>query len=251
MKLTRTILQLYFKAQRRLATDGPVGVLRWAVQPIANRGRIKAQRLRQQNDPESAAFDLRHGVDTAGKIELTELKVPADMLRSGQSYQASSVREFTLMMRRLPISPGEFTFIDLGCGKGRVLMLASEMSFARIIGVEYSKELCATAEANHAALRRADLSYPVWELLNMDAGGYEFPSSPLVVYMWNPFDAEVMERVVARLEASLAQHPRPVYVAYLYPKQEACWQGSRLLCTYRDEYGVIYANASSQSGPWS
>jgi SAM-dependent methyltransferase len=50
----------------------------------------------------------------------------------------------------LPIKHEEFTFVDIGCGKGRALFIAAEFPFRRIVGAELAVELAQIARANVA-----------------------------------------------------------------------------------------------------
>jgi tRNA G46 methylase TrmB len=55
-------------------------------------------------------------------------------------------------LNSIPLQPNVFAFIDMGSGKGRALLVASEFPFARIVGVEISRELSGIAETEHHAL---------------------------------------------------------------------------------------------------
>jgi len=112
------------------------------------------------------------------------------------------------MLAHLPIQPSQFTFVDMGCGKGRALMLAAEMSFRRLIGVDLSPELLRIARLNTNGAA---------ELICTDCTNFVFPSEATVVFMFNPFWEDVMAQVVSNLERSLASHPRDVYVTYYRP----------------------------------
>ena len=66
---------------------------------------------------------------------------------------------------------GDFTFIDMGSGKGRVLFVAAERPFRSIQGVEYDAGLHRQAEDNIA---RSSRKLSRIELHNVDASQYEF-----------------------------------------------------------------------------
>src|SRR5690242_3123851 len=99
-------------------------------------------------------FDLRHGLDTAGYLSKRDLVTghPHDAYLTGYSAVAPSV--FRQMCRRWVDTLAArgrvqaFSFIDVGAGKGRALLLASELPFRKIIGVELSKELARIAAHN-------------------------------------------------------------------------------------------------------
>jgi tRNA G46 methylase TrmB len=63
-------------------------------------------------------------------------------------YQPTDPALFQEIMASLPIEFEQFTFVDLGSGKGRTLLMASEYPFKRIVGVELIAELHRAAEEN-------------------------------------------------------------------------------------------------------
>ena len=70
-------------------------------------------------------------------------------------YEATSFGKFSRAMEILAPRYEGFTFVDLGSGKGRVLLLAALRPFRRVIGVEISASLHTRAQANVEALRGA------------------------------------------------------------------------------------------------
>ena len=95
------------------------------------------------------SFDERFGTDTAGSIEPAQLGID-DVERRKQAilYLPSPAKVTNWMLDNVGIDPRTFTFVDIGCGKGRVLLIASERPFQRLLGVEISAELCAIARRN-------------------------------------------------------------------------------------------------------
>jgi hypothetical protein len=129
----------------------------------------------------------------------------------------------------LPISFEDFTFIDIGSGKGRTLLLASEFPFLRIIGIELLDTLHRAAEENiRDYCARADPRAKI-ESLAMDACEFEFPPDPLVVYLFHPLPETSLRRVVGKLEQSLARVPREVWLVYHNPVLEQALSASKLL----------------------
>jgi len=107
-----------------------------------------------------------------------------------------------------------FTFLDLGSGKGRTLLMASDYPFRRIVGVELLPALHTIAVENLSKYKSESQRCFVLESICADATEFPFPDGPLVVYLFNPFPESGMRRVVANLEQTLRAHPRPVYVLY-------------------------------------
>lgn len=162
-------------------------------------------------------YDREYGVDTAGVIDASDLGP------SGHGYQAMHPTPFRDVMNQLPIDFAKSLFVDLGCGKGRQLLLASEFPFRRVVGVEYARGLQVVAENNLRIYRGAARECRNCEVLCMDAAEYLIPSEPMVICMYNPFGAGVMREVVANVRRSLQAAPRVVFVVYFNPVVSFLW----------------------------
>jgi hypothetical protein len=121
------------------------------------------------------------------------------------------------MMASLPVAFDTFTFVDLGSGKGRTLLMASEYPFRKIVGVELIAELHGAAEENIRAYHSATQRCSQIEAVCTDACEFVFPAAPLVLYLFNPLPESALRRLIASLEKSLAANPRPLYVLYHNP----------------------------------
>jgi SAM-dependent methyltransferase len=168
------------------------------------------------------AFDRKHGTDTGGLIPLYKFSIRSLNARFAGPYRATDVDDLTDAIRFLDESLGDFVFIDLGCGKARTVLVAVELGFGRAIGVEFAEELVAIARANIAKTQARNAT-----IILGDATEYEFPDANLVVYLYNPFSAELMRRVVDNLEAHLRDFKeRKLYVIYKYPRCAAMFDES-------------------------
>ena len=114
----------------------------------------------------------------------------------------------------------DFTFIDLGSGKGRTLLMATDYPFRRVMGVELLPSLHAIALENLAAYRAESQKCFALQAVCGDAAEFDFPHEPVVLYLFNPLPKVGLRRVVANLERSLREHPRAVYVLYHNPLLE-------------------------------
>jgi SAM-dependent methyltransferase len=114
----------------------------------------------------------------------------------------------------------DFTFIDLGSGKGRTLLMASDYPFRRILGVELLPSLHEIAQQNLRQYESEAQKCFALEAICADANDFVFPDELLVLYLFNPLPESGMRRVVLNLEQSLRRHPRPVYVLYHNPLLE-------------------------------
>jgi predicted RNA methylase len=160
---------------------------------------------------DSARFDRKRGIDTSGVVKVSDLTVLEGDVDSGHEYVGTQPRLARWWLSALQEDPSTFTFVDLGSGKGRVLVQAAEHGFRRSVGVEFASQLHESALANAAAVRSRGRFI---EPLLGDAGAFEFPDEPLVVHLNNPFGESVMERVVANLARAYERTPRPIVVVY-------------------------------------
>ena len=161
-------------------------------------------------------FDYRHGTETRRIVELADLRIASPNKERGIRCEPTHTRSFQRLVQllRLPTDGG---FVDFGCGKGRVLIMAAEYGFQRVTGVEFSEELCGVARANVASFLSLSETAPDIRVLHMDAVDYEVQEDDTVFYFFNPFDATVLERVAGRIVASLERVPRRASIIYLNP----------------------------------
>jgi hypothetical protein len=157
-------------------------------------------------------FDFDHGVDTTWAT--VSLRTRIREWLSGGQYQPSEPMLFREIIEALPVPVDGFTFIDLGSGKGRTLLMASSFPFRRIIGMELLEELNVIAVQNIVRYHCDEQRCFALESHAGDARYFEFPSEPTVLYLFNPFPRHIWREVLANLRESVRTAPRPVYVIY-------------------------------------
>ncbi|MBW2173575.1 MAG: class I SAM-dependent methyltransferase [Deltaproteobacteria bacterium] len=118
------------------------------------------------------------------------------------------------ILKELPIDHSEFTFIDYGSGKGRVLLLAAEYPFKRIIGVELSKKLHEIAQNNIKIWKCSNPKCTDIKLCHGDATQFKLPDDPLVIFFFAPFRGIVKDLVVSNIRESFNANPRPIHIVY-------------------------------------
>jgi SAM-dependent methyltransferase len=172
------------------------------------------QRRRRYGDIE---YDWEHRVDTTSAT----LDWRARLLGVFHSrYQATEPALFQEMMAALAIDFADFLFIDLGSGKGRTLLMASEYPFRKIIGVELLPELDQIAQENIRKYSSANQKCRILESICADVCEFEFPAEPIVLYLFNPVSESGLARVIGNLERSLMASPRKAVVLYHNPEHE-------------------------------
>jgi SAM-dependent methyltransferase len=184
-------------------------------------------------------FDTTRHVRTSGLVGRPPASKIVGEIRDSHMYGPVRVANAHAALRDLPLGGAggrdysKYTFIDVGSGKGRVLFVAAEYPFRRVIGVEFSNALHDDALANlkrykYRGRRCADI-----EPVHVDARDFEFPNDNLVIYLFNPFGPEVMERMLANLEMSIKQYPRHVIVVMLWPDHSDVVERMAIMRVYR------------------
>ena len=163
-------------------------------------------------------YDWEHSVDTTRSNVGVSTQFFTGI--TARPYFATEPWLFEQIMQAISVDFSQFTFIDLGSGKGRVLLMAADYPFQRIVGVEFMPELHRAAQKNISGFVSDRQQCRQIETICMDARDFEFPDGPLVVYLFNPFAEATFVAVLENLRQSIEQAPRPIYVAYRFTEHE-------------------------------
>jgi hypothetical protein len=173
---------------------------------------LGVQALMRAEENLTDVYYRRRGLRTTG--------VDLDLNGAGtelMGYVPIRWRPLREMFRYCPITRGD-VLLDYGSGKGRtVVWAAAHYRFRRIIGVELDERLNRSAQANLARWNGRLLCDEV-DFICTDATEYEVPDDVTVIYFFNPFLGSVFEKVVGKIEESLARNPRDLTVLYGHPR---------------------------------
>ena len=167
-------------------------------------------------------FDVLHATDTSGLI-------PGSVIVQGTSAKVEELTAYygvapSILHGLLDIwlyhtspQPIEKTvFLDVGAGKGRAMLLASQFPFLRIEGVELNPILASIAQANislwHNDLQAAALS--PFALHHADATTHPLPPEPTLAFLFHPFELPILRRFLRHVESSQAAHSKPFDLLY-------------------------------------
>jgi predicted RNA methylase len=203
------ISHIGFKLQRAVAKRGVIGTLAAAPGKIIG-GLSRGSKPAKQFNPVHP-FDAEFGTDTSGLItaeELYDSRHRPSIHNTG--FYATAPSLFHQAFARLDIDFERFTFVDLGAGKGRIILLASNLPFQQVLGVEFVPSLQVIATKNISVYQPATRRCQDVECILSDVRDFVFPAAPLVIFMWHPFVGPVFEQVMANL--------REVYLIYLKPE---------------------------------
>ncbi len=196
-------------------------------------------------NPPVHPFDLAHGTDTGGLIPGTQLLTghPSDQHVTAYYGVAPSILRGLIDLwldRTAPPFPVErYTFLDIGAGKGRALILAAQCPFLEVLGVELNPGLAAIARNNIAAALARDgkspqLLAPI-RLLQADALTLTYPETPTLAFLFHPFEAPLLRKLLRSIETHFAARPGQIDIAYVntehgsvldrHPAFHKLWEG--------------------------
>jgi SAM-dependent methyltransferase len=188
-------------------------------QPPSMTIKILQQKLVRTTKPEvdtakpPLPIDKLYGIDTAGIIHTSALRTgnASDFYNFGYAPSVPSV-----IRRAIEKCPdiGQATFVDIGCGKGLPLAVATEYPFRRVIGVELSPLLCAAARENAARIAAAHPGRTPIEIVEGDATTFEIPSGYVIIYLYNSVYPRFLDKLAERFAAHQARGNKIMVIYY-------------------------------------
>jgi SAM-dependent methyltransferase len=187
-----------------------------------HRGDREASRVPDSERSQGRRFDRDYNVTTHAILFLNDLDpdTVGDAGAHATHYQAVPVRDFRALVHALPTAAIESaTFVDAGAGMGRAVLLAAEYPFKQVVGVEISPALYEIALDNLARAPREKRRCRDVRLVRADARMWRYPSGNLVVFLFNPFDAEALRTTLG----SILHRPNAgaTWLLYHTPVEEA------------------------------
>jgi Histone methylation protein DOT1 len=199
---------------QRFKTSGPESAIILIVKnlPRPTREWLTRHRARQHQ-----RFDSKYRVDTQMPVPVSDLEASAPGARFANRYEGTPIAALRKIIRRLRVDWSRFTFIDLGSGKGRVLLIAGQHRFRSVVGVEFSQKLHAIALSNIEVFDELGLTKAKIISFNCDAGDFDFSNiKDKIIFCYNPFSEDLMIRVLDNIERSIRQGGETIFL-YLGP----------------------------------
>jgi SAM-dependent methyltransferase len=161
-------------------------------------------------------FDRQYGIDTSGVVPvemITSDKILSHKINPYGASQPSIIRRAITALG----TTDDYEFIDLGCGKGRAMVVASEFPFRRIAGIELSPDLTKVARRNIATLQRRFPARPPLEAVEGNAITFPLPKAKLVLFFCHSFGEELLSQLISSLEAAISSGTGPIFFMYYNP----------------------------------
>ncbi len=199
-----------------------------AVPPATPRIDLSAHETKPPVHP----FDARFGTETGGLIPAPDLRTGAAADRFVTAYYAVAPSILTALLELWqtrtapPSSLDRYTFLDVGCGKGRALLLAAQNPFREVVGIELNPSLAAIAQANVAAAGHGSDRLAPIRVIEGDALTIPLPATPTVAFLFHPFEAPAMRRFLRTIEAHSAGRHAEFDILYVNAEHAAVLERS-------------------------
>jgi precorrin-6B methylase 2 len=163
-------------------------------------------------------YDKRNSTDTASPIPNAELEMSDAEAQKHATYYCTTPERFTrYIMSHLDINYQEYDFVDIGCGKGRVLLVASSFPFRSICGIDLSRTALKIAEKNIRTYRGPKQKCFNIHIRNGDARYFEPCIENTVYYFFHPFDVGTLDVVLTKIASKLRGQGKMIYIVCVWP----------------------------------
>jgi SAM-dependent methyltransferase len=151
-------------------------------------------------------IDKQLGVETSAEVPRRAQISGHKMDKYAVQYQGLQPSILRKCLNLIGVT-AEMTFIDIGCGKGRALMVAAEYPFRHIIGVELSEFILATARSNFKILVKRNARYGDVALVHGDASHPPLDRGVNVLSFFNSFTGAPVHILIEHMRHHLQTFP--------------------------------------------
>lgn len=170
---------------------------------------------------QSVWFEYYFGINTRGAV--------APPTAEGVHYTPLPYPMVFKMLKTLELKSND-VFVDIGCGKGRVVCCACRLPIKKVVAIELNPALLEQTVKN--VNRTRSRKCPV-EPVATSAEQYDYDGTT-VIYLYNPFNARLTELVMEKLFVSCSKSPRHLQVVYANPVHEQALRRNNWIEKYRE-----------------
>ena len=173
--------------------------------------------------------DFRRGVSTQALIDPSDLGFSS---LEGNHYEATRYSTLKKILKYAK-NKGYSSLLDIGCGYGRPLIVAKEVGFLKLYGVDISQQLIDKCSLNLKKLNiNANISC-------CDIENYLIPNEDLVIFMFNSLKEDRLTLLIEKLK----ERPHKSLFIYYTPKHKNPFP-SEPIYTYKNLHFGMYEEAA-------
>jgi hypothetical protein len=161
-------------------------------------------------------IDVLYGIDTSGVVPVEYIHPDRSLTARIIPYIGSDPGVIRGALTALG-NIDDYTLVDLGCGKGRAVVIGSEFPFRAITGIELSTKLANTARKNAAVVARTFPNRPGITIHEANVTEFQLPKGKLVLFLYHAFGRELLAQLLTKLESSLRSEGAHLFFVYDNP----------------------------------
>jgi SAM-dependent methyltransferase len=159
--------------------------------------------------------ERKYRLNTTGFEPTEQMNISRPIIDLAYSYMPSNYKLLEHVFNEVNQYDHNQTFLDIGCGKGRAMMVAAHYDFKKITGVEINLDYCTSL--SETSIKYQNEFNCSFEIICGDASEYHIPDDVQTIFFYNPFKEPVMRKVVSNIMSSLSNNKRELYIIYLNP----------------------------------
>lgn len=140
-------------------------------------------------------------------------------LKDAHENQPSSFYAVKNGLSAVPLPHAQISLLDIGCGNGKILNFGMLLQLKAVTGIELDESALEKAISNCNKMQQKGYSTP-FNITGTDAVNYIIPESVNVIYLFNPFGSQTMQKVAANIAHHAKQSHKDVYIIYCMPSFE-------------------------------
>ena len=200
-----------------LKTIMKVDLLKTIMKDINRKGLIDAVKIYLLKI-DTRIFDYKYNVKTHKDLNLNDLKFDSINKKEAGDYETLAIFSIKKILNNIEIDKKDI-FVEVGCGKGRVLLIASQYKFNKIIGIEFSPELVDIARSNVSICKDYNsFNIDIIKIVEGDVLDYKYNNNETVFYLFNPFTNNILDKLCEDIVRSFNSNPRRILILYVNPK---------------------------------
>jgi len=144
------------------------------------------------------------------------------------NYEPTPPSIVAAILAQLPDSADHYSFVDLGSGKGRVVLIAAAHPFTEVLGVERRRALVWRSRRNRSVYSGPIAIEP--RFVCSDVRAATFPDGPLLLFLYNPFGPDILAEVLDNIG------PRELLIAAVNPPPDPFFEERGFSLVHREPH---------------
>ncbi len=167
-------------------------------------------------------YEKKLGIQTLHIENLENLDTLNDDYENNHHYQGASYHVLSILFDEIKKYTSSKSILDYGCGKGRVMIMATVRGYTEVYGIDLAKELCEISKKN---IQIVQSRYPNthFSVIQADATVFSDIDQIDIFFFFNPFGRPILIEVIKQIKESNSRNHRNIFIIYVNPLFVDCF----------------------------